>query len=456
MHVLIAAPGNPGHILPVLRIANALVDRGHEISLLTSLWWVNSQSGARGRFKEVIQSLKINVLPVDDGTSENSAESMKSVLMEHNLWLPSSGLRIMGEKAGKAARPLLEDLHARKPIDYAVLDFFAFFAPELLNSLGVDFCINLPGPGQMLWLFRHLGTENWHCLPFALQFEFMVLRLLVLKHVVMLHQQFSADKPWLVNSFQEIEVIPGLPMPCCYVGPLSTLQTASVESPDEISSFCDAAAAAEMPVVYVSLGSQVVPDEVITNAIYSGLAGGHWRVIWSLHPWSASTLQGTVNHDQFLISSWMPQDRILSHSACKAFVTHCGWGGMMEAAASGVPLIALPFAADQPSNALLIEKKGWGLRLPQQKVAPFQETSVPPGYTGSLSAQELREKVAKVLEDPSFLQVAQEIQAASLQLGGSVKAATAIEAWAENPPTYARHDTEVTCWCQQFQKNQKQ
>eukprot|EP00427_Karlodinium_veneficum_P036769 CAMPEP_0169287698 /NCGR_PEP_ID=MMETSP1016-20121227/60089_1 /TAXON_ID=342587 /ORGANISM="Karlodinium micrum, Strain CCMP2283" /LENGTH=120 /DNA_ID=CAMNT_0009377727 /DNA_START=55 /DNA_END=418 /DNA_ORIENTATION=- len=112
----------------------------------------------------------------------------------------------------------------------------------------------------------------------------------------------------------------------------------------------------------------------------------------------------------------------------------------MEAAAAGVPLIALPFVADQPANALLIEQRGWGLRLPQQKVGLNGETNVPATYTGTLSAVEVRK--LKVLEDPSFRQVAQGIQAASSQPGGTLKVASAIESWAVNPPTYAPKDTE--------------
>ena len=61
----------------------------------------------------------------------------------------------------------------------------------------------------------------------------------------------------------------------------------------------------------------------------------------------------------------------------------------MEAAVAGVPLIALPFVADQPANAVLNELKGWGLSLPRQKVDSFQETSMPPGCKGRLSAQEV-------------------------------------------------------------------
>ena len=84
----------------------------------------------------------------------------------------------------------------------------------------------------------------------------------------------------------------------------------------DVGRFCDDARAARLPVVYVSLGSMIVPDEIMTNAIYAGLVGGNFRVIWSVHPWSTSKLKGAVDEKQFFISAWTPQEQILSHGSC--------------------------------------------------------------------------------------------------------------------------------------------
>ncbi|KAJ7210324.1 hypothetical protein GGX14DRAFT_625273 [Mycena pura] len=76
-----------------------------------------------------------------------------------------------------------------------------------------------------------------------------------------------------------------------------------------------------------------------------------------------------VNSGIALLTTWCPQQLILSHSATGWFLTHgaqwfdvhfvcgadsrsqSGHGGLMESLSSGVPLICWPFDADQPAAA---------------------------------------------------------------------------------------------------------
>ena len=55
-----------------------------------------------------------------------------------------------------------------------------------------------------------------------------------------------------------------------------------------------------------------------------------------------------------LVEGWAPQEEILGHPAVGAFVTHCGWGSVIEALARGVPMVAMPQYFDQPLNAKLV------------------------------------------------------------------------------------------------------
>lgn len=55
------------------------------------------------------------------------------------------------------------------------------------------------------------------------------------------------------------------------------------------------------------------------------------------------------------------QDQILAHPCVGAFMTHCGWNSMMEAAMVGVPLLAWPQHGDQKVNAEVVERAGLGL-----------------------------------------------------------------------------------------------
>jgi len=54
-----------------------------------------------------------------------------------------------------------------------------------------------------------------------------------------------------------------------------------------------------------------------------------------------------------------------------AFVTHAGFNSLQESLVAGVPMVALPQAADQPANAQLIEASGWGRAF----LRPLEATS---------------------------------------------------------------------------------
>lgn len=63
------------------------------------------------------------------------------------------------------------------------------------------------------------------------------------------------------------------------------------------------------------------------------------------------------------ISKWLPQQDLLGHPNIKLFITQAGLQSFEEAVLNGVPLLALPFIADQYGNARRIVNLGLGLNL---------------------------------------------------------------------------------------------
>lgn len=55
---------------------------------------------------------------------------------------------------------------------------------------------------------------------------------------------------------------------------------------------------------------------------------------------------------------------VLRDAGC--FLTHCGWNSTIEAIVAGVPVIAMPQWADQPTTAKYVES-AWGIGLRMRK-----------------------------------------------------------------------------------------
>ncbi|KAL6839517.1 hypothetical protein ACP4OV_030787 [Aristida adscensionis] len=64
-----------------------------------------------------------------------------------------------------------------------------------------------------------------------------------------------------------------------------------------------------------------------------------------------------------MVVEWCNQMRVLSHPAVGCFVTHCRWDAALESVTGGVPMVAVPRWADQPTvAALVVESAGVGVR----------------------------------------------------------------------------------------------
>nr|GMD85375.1 UDP-glycosyltransferase 74E2-like [Ipomoea batatas] len=111
-------------------------------------------------------------------------------------------------------------------------------------------------------------------------------------------------------------------------------------------------------VVYVSFGSVVVMSEEQMEEIAWGLAQSNKYFIWVVRESELVKLPKDFNFktiEKGIIVKWCPQIEVLSHEAIACFMTHCGWNSTLEALCLGVPMVAMPNIADQPTNAKLIE-----------------------------------------------------------------------------------------------------
>jgi UDP:flavonoid glycosyltransferase YjiC (YdhE family) len=56
---------------------------------------------------------------------------------------------------------------------------------------------------------------------------------------------------------------------------------------------------------------------------------------------------GGAGNSGRLLVSWAPQAPVLRHPSVGAFVTHSGWGSVVEGMSGGVPMASRPFFGDR-------------------------------------------------------------------------------------------------------------
>ncbi|KAF3437958.1 hypothetical protein FNV43_RR20714 [Rhamnella rubrinervis] len=126
--------------------------------------------------------------------------------------------------------------------------------------------------------------------------------------------------------------------------------------------------------VYVSFGSECYPCKEDMEEIAYGLEVSNMNFIWVVRYPEGEKMKleeavlddgylGRIKDRGMIVENWAPQTKILEHSSIGGFVSHCGWGSVMESITSGVPIIAVPMQFDQPVNARLAEASRFGMEV---------------------------------------------------------------------------------------------
>lgn len=117
----------------------------------------------------------------------------------------------------------------------------------------------------------------------------------------------------------------------------------------------------EKPIIYMSLGSNVQSSEMhenFVNIFLNVFKALPYNVVWK---WEADNM--TNKPDNVFIHKWLPQADLLAHPKIKLFIMQGGQQSLEEAIDRGIPLIVIPFLADQDANALRVKKLKIGVHL---------------------------------------------------------------------------------------------
>ncbi|SJZ88925.1 glycosyltransferase, MGT family [Marinactinospora thermotolerans DSM 45154] len=121
-------------------------------------------------------------------------------------------------------------------------------------------------------------------------------------------------------------------------------------------------------VLLISLGSAYTRQPEFYRrclAAYGDLPG--WHVVLQIGKYTDPRELGDIPAN-FEVHSWVPQRAILEQA--DAFVTHAGMGGCGEGLLAGVPMIAVPQAAEQFTNADRLVHLGVARRIDTAQATP--------------------------------------------------------------------------------------
>ncbi|XP_027348668.1 UDP-glycosyltransferase 13-like [Abrus precatorius] len=127
-------------------------------------------------------------------------------------------------------------------------------------------------------------------------------------------------------------------------------------------------------VVYVGFGSRTAMGRDQIREVGEGLVRSGCKFLWVVKD-KIVDKEEEVGLDEVLglevlermrekglvMKEWVDQSEILGHQAVGGFVSHCGWNSVMEAAWTGVPILAWPQNGDQRINAGVVEMSGLGV-----------------------------------------------------------------------------------------------
>ncbi|XP_023034773.1 UDP-glycosyltransferase UGT5 [Drosophila willistoni] len=148
---------------------------------------------------------------------------------------------------------------------------------------------------------------------------------------------------------------------------------------------------AEFGVIYFSMGLEILSKWLPMNLqkpLLRVFAQLKQRVVWK---YELETLPN--KSDNIYISQTVPQRQLLAHPNVKLFITHGGLLGIIESICYGVPMLGLPVYYDQFKNMERMRRAGIAENLD----------------TNSITEEQLAATIHKMLEEPRYTDKAKQM-----------------------------------------------
>ncbi|KAK1274595.1 Anthocyanidin 5,3-O-glucosyltransferase [Acorus gramineus] len=373
-HVALLPSAGMGHLTPFLRLASSLISLGCRVTLLRPLPIVSSAESLQ--FSDFLSShpsvhcLDLHLLPFQPSSADSTDPfflQFESISRSAPLLLPQLLLPLEPKPSALVTDIFLTSSVA--PVSRTRLNlpcFVLFTSSASMLSLCASF--NIPGSPFVDASMVPPVLRDPNNL-FAQQFSNNGAALVATDGVLV--NTFDALEPRALAALNQGEVLEGLPRVFA-IGPLKPLESKRARARE--LEWLDQQP--ERSVVYVSFGSRTALSEEQIKELARALERSGFRFMWvvktqvvdkedeeGLEGLFGEGFMERVKERGLVVKDWVEQGEILAHGAVAAFVSHCGWNSMTEAAMHGVRVLAWPCNGDQRINAGVVEAAGMGRML---------------------------------------------------------------------------------------------
>ncbi|KAJ0703763.1 putative soyasaponin III rhamnosyltransferase [Helianthus annuus] len=393
-----------GHIIPFLELSKSIAQKGHKVSLLSAARNIQRLPTLPSNLSPLINLVKLTLPRVKELPPD--AESTMDVSTNDIPYL---------KRAFDGFQPEVTRFLEEESPDWIIYDFAPYWLPSVAAGLGISraffsiinawfIAFQGPSPNDLIngsdertIADDFLAPPKWVPFPSKLCYRkheanWMVgcvsvnasevsdaYRLgMVLKgsDCMFIRHCYEFEPQWL-TLLEKLHTLPVVPVGLMPPETPTNVVDAKDATWVTIKKWLDGQQKGH--VVYVALGSEVMMSKTELDELALGLELSGLPFFWALRKPVGSTeseLNSIELPDGFLErtrdrgvvwTSWVPQLQVLSHESVGGFLTHCGWGSIVEGLMFGHPLIMLPFLVDQGLNARILVDKQVGVEVPRNE-----------------------------------------------------------------------------------------
>ncbi|KAI3794443.1 hypothetical protein L1987_37075 [Smallanthus sonchifolius] len=387
-----------GHIIPFLELSKFIAQKGHKVSFLSTTRNIQRLPTLPSHLSPLINLVKLTLPRVQE--LPQNAEATMDVHTDDIQHL---------KKAYDGLQPEVTRFLEEESPDWIIYDFAPYWLPSVAAGLGISraffsivnawfFAFMGPLPDDLINNSDHKTTAEgfltppkWVPFPTKLcyrkhEVDWMVGGFsvnasgvsdvyrsgMVLKgsDCMFIRHCYEFEPKWL-TLLEKLHHLPVVPVGLMPPETATNIGDGKDDTWVMVKKWLDGQQIGR--VVYVAFGSEVMVSESDLAELALGLELSGLPFFWALRKPVGSTVElpdgflERTRHRGVVWTSWVPQLQILSHESVGGFLTHCGWGSIVEGLMFGHPLIMLPFLVDQGPNARVLADKQVGIEVPRNE-----------------------------------------------------------------------------------------